>query len=298
MPPPTFPRHCPRMDVQIAEERILVLADRMGPSEAEGRAWARRVEAFGTMAKMAGFLARPKDDEFELAYKERRLQPFWRIACAATSVYERTRDYPISLPPEVQAVVVDGQPRPITAHRIVLQGYESCREETHRQVLVDGLTGQEDLRLGPYLDYAAAPTEPAHLADMAREGTVIVPPKVRASGLVRDAVARAIGKIEADKILEETVRLEAVDLYYRPVYAFRYRRAGKEAVLEVDALTGEVKTTGSTFEQHLGKVLEPKFLLDIGAEAANLFIPGATIAKIALVKGMELTERRRDAKPT
>ena len=87
---------------------------------------------------------------------------------------------------------------------------------------------------------------------------VVVPPTVKASGLVRDAVAKAIGKIDADKILEERVELEAVDLCYRPVYAFRYRRMGKEAVVEVDGLTGEVSTTGSTFEEHLGKILEPQ----------------------------------------
>jgi hypothetical protein len=39
--------------------------------------------------------------------------------------------------------------------------------------------------------------------------------------------------------------------------------------------------------------MDPKFLLDIGAEAANLFIPGATIAKIAIVKGLEYREQQR-----
>lgn len=284
------------MDVQIAEERILVLTDHFGPHEAEGRAWPKRMEAFGTMAKMAGFLARPKDEEFEVVYREKRLQPFWRIASHATCVYERGREYQIALAPEVQTVEIDGQARPIAAHKITLHGHESCREETRRQVLVDGLTGEENPRLGAYLDFTAAPADAEHLAALTADKIVVVPPQVRASGLVRDAVAKAIGIIEADKVLEETVRLEAVDLYYRPVYAFRYRRAGKEAVVEFDALTGEVTTAGSTFEQHLGKVLEPKFLLDIGAEAANVFIPGATVVKLAIVKGLELSEKRKGAK--
>ena len=121
---------------------------------------------------------------------------------------------------------------------------------------------------------------------------MLVPPQTRASMLVRDALSQAIGKIDADKVLEETVRLEAVDLYYRPVYAFRYKRQGKEAVVEFDALTGAIKAVGgSTFEQHLGKVMDPKFLLDVSAEAANLFIPGATVAKIVLVKGMEMRNK-------
>jgi hypothetical protein len=281
------------MEVEIAEERILVLSDRIGPDAAEGMAWAKRVEAFGALARMSGFLSRPKDDEFEVIYREKRLQPFWRITSFAVSRYERTRDYHIALSPEVRAVSVDGQPRPIDGHRILVTGHESCEEERRRETLVDGLTGKQDEGLSIFLDFPVAEADDQRLAVLAEQKVVVVPPKVRASGLVRDAVSQAIGRIEADKILEETVRLEAVDLYYRPVHAFRYRRGGKEAVVEVDTLTGAVSTAGSTFEQHLGKILEPKFLLDIGAEAANIFIPGATVAKLAIVKGMELRDRQK-----
>jgi hypothetical protein len=111
--------------------------------------------------------------------------------------------------------------------------------------------------------------------------------------VIRDVVAAAIGKINADKVLEELVRVEAVDLFYRPVYAFRYRRQNKEAIVEFDALTGETRTGGATFEQHLGKVLDPAFLLDVGAETLNFVFPGANLAKIVLVKGMELQKGRK-----
>jgi hypothetical protein len=279
------------MDVEIAEERVLVFADQLTEAEAEARAVAKRLEAFGAIARVAGFLARPKEDEFELVYREKRLQPFWRIASYAVSVYERSRDYSIALAPEVRAVSIDGQDRAIRGGGIVVTGQESCEEEMRRQALVDGLTGAEEPRLADYLDFAAAETDREPLAALAVAGVVIVPPTVRASGLIRDAVAKAIGKIDADKVLRELVRLEAVELYYRPIHAFRYRRANKEAVVEVDGLTGEVKTGGATFEQHLGKVLEPKFLLELGSEAANIFIPGANVARIAIVKGLELREK-------
>jgi hypothetical protein len=284
------------MEVEIAEERILVFPDRVSADVAEAMAWARRLEAFGAFARVAGFLARPKDDEFEVVYREKRLQPFWRIAACAFSRYERSRAYPIELAPEVKRVTIEGRERDIDGHRIALEGRETCEEETRRQMLIDGLTGVEADALAAYLDFAADDADAARLAALAQQKVVVVPPRMRASGLVRDAVARLIGKIEADTVLEEKVELQAVDLYYRPVYAFRYRRAGKEAVVEVDGLTGAVATTGSTFEQHLGKILEPRFLLDIGAEAANIFIPGATVAKLALVKGMELRDRRNAGK--
>jgi hypothetical protein len=284
------------MEVAIAEERILVFADRVGAEVAEAKAWGKRVEAFGTLARMSGLLARPRDEEFEVVYREKRLQPFWRIASHMICKYERSKTYSISLAPEVTRVVIDGQERAVAGHKTTVGGRESCEEESRRQVLVDGLSGAEVPGLAVYLDFDAAEADAARLATLAEQNTVVVPPQVKASGLVRDAVAKAIGKIDADLILEETVELEAVDLYYRPVYAFRYRRAGKEAVVEVDGLTGEASAAGTTFEQHLGKIMEPRFLLDIGAEAANLFIPGATVAKLAIVKGLELHGKHRAAK--
>ncbi|HWA64129.1 MAG TPA: hypothetical protein VG939_22360 [Caulobacteraceae bacterium] len=280
------------MHVELAEERILVLSDRVTMENAEARAWARRVEAFGTMAKLGGLLGKTRDDEYECVYRERRLQPFWRLSTHARFAYDRWRDYQIAVAPEVREVEVAGETKTVADRRITVSGLEHCAEEVKRDLFFDGLTGQPDPKLAVYLDFHATQATADTLAAAAKDGTVVVPPQVRASGLVRDAVADSILKVDADKVLEETVRLEAVDLVYRPVYAFRYRRQGKEAVVEFDALTGEVKTTGSTFEQHLGKILEPKFLLDVGAEAANLFIPGATIAKIVLVKGMEMRERR------
>ena len=60
------------------------------------------------------------------------------------------------------------------------------------------------------------------------------------------------------------MRLDAIDLFYRPVYALRYRWQQKEAVVEVDAVTGETQTGGTTFETYVGKLVDRDFLLDAG----------------------------------
>ncbi len=87
------------------------------------------------------------------------------------------------------------------------------------------------------------------------------------------------------------ISIEAIDLYYRPIYAFRYRWQGKEAVVEFDAVTGDVRTNGATFESYVGKIFDPRFLLDVGAEAAGMFIPGANLAKIVMIKGMQIAKK-------
>jgi len=110
------------MDVELAEERILVLADRFNLDHAEGRAWAKRTDAFGTVAKLGGLLNRAGSDDYECVYRERRLQPFWRLHSRTVAAYERTRSYGVPVAPEVRTVTVTGEakagPRAgVPAHR-------------------------------------------------------------------------------------------------------------------------------------------------------------------------------------
>lgn len=280
------------MNVELAEERMMVLADRFSMEQAEGRAWAKRLDAFGALAKVTGFLKQPKDEDFEITYRERRMQPFWRLIVRTRQAYERKRTYTVPVAGEVERVSICGQEQAVQGGKVTVEGLETCREDRSREVFYDGLTREQKPVLAEYLRHASAPADGESLQGLTSEGVVVVPSEARASMLVRELISTALGRIEADTVLEETVRVEAIDLYYRPVYAFRYRWQGKEAVVEVDAVSGEARVGGSTFEQYLGKAMDPKFLLDVGAEAANMFIPGANLAKMAIVKGIEMAAKR------
>jgi len=279
------------MNVELAEERVLVLPDPSSMEGAQTRAWARRVDAFGALARMSGLLGKPKDDEFELVYKERRLQPFWRLTATATYAYERTRAYTVKVAPEVQSVALGLETRPVSAGGFSISGLESCREETHKEFYYDGLSKAALTDMSVYVKFGGEVATPDELNDIAKAGTIVVPPEAKSSMIIREVVAAMLSKIDADRVLEETVRIESVDLYYRPVYAFRYRRQGKEAVVEYDALTGVAKPGGETFETYLGKILEPKFLFDVTVETANIFFPGATLARVIVNKSLEFKKR-------
>jgi hypothetical protein len=280
------------MDVKLAEERILVFNDQFSMDHAEGRAATRRIDAFGTMAKVAGFLSKPKESEFELIYKERRLQPFWHVSCSAVFVYERSREHVVHLEPEVREATIYGQDLIVTDRQITVPVVEHCREDFHRDLTFDALNGQQAADLAKRLPYDSLPSSQEELAEVAKEGTVVVPPQATSSVVVRQVLGGLMNRIEADKVLEETVAFEAIDLCYRPVYAFRYRRQNKEAVVEFDGLTGEVSTGGSTFETYLGKIMDTKFLLDAGVEAVDLLVPGANLVKVIVGKGVEMRKQR------
>lgn len=275
------------MEVEIAEERILRLTDRFSLDHAEGRAWSRRADAFGTGAKLGGLLNRATSEDYECIYRERRLQPFWRLHATTMAAYERTRSYTVQVAPSVRSVQIAGETVPVDQGRIVLSGVESCQDEASRGFIFDGLTRAEDPALSVYDSFPSSVADAETLAAEALSGTVVVPPDAKSSMLVRDVVSRAIGKIDADRVLEERVTVDVVDLVYRPVYAFRYRHAGKEAVIEFDGLTGSTHPDGATFEQYVGKILEPKFLLDVGVEAVNLFVPGTQLVRIVVEHGVK-----------
>jgi hypothetical protein len=284
------------MDVELAQERMLLLADRFSMDHAEGRAWTKRTDAFGTMAKIGSFLSRPKDEDFETVYRERRLQPFFHIACTATMTYERAKDYRVPVDPNVVQVEADGKTLSVDTGAFTISGTERCHDEIHRAAYYDGISGTADASAALYLGHSSSVIDAPALAQAAAEGAVIVPPQAKASMLVRDVLASSIERIEADRVIEEKLSLHRIDLYYRPVYAFRYRWQGKEAVVEFDGVTGETRVGGNTFEQFLGRAVDAEFLINAGVEAAGILIPGVRLAEIVISKGIKASKEKKAKK--
>jgi hypothetical protein len=284
------------MEIAVANERALLLKEQLPIEEAEGRAWSKKMDAFGTVVKVTKFFQQPKDDDFETAYKEHRYQPFWHVACTARYVYERTSQYSAAVTgSEVGTVTIDGTEYQVADGSITLTGLDHCREEAHQDVFAEGITGEKLPDLADYIKFPTTEIATEDLDSFAPEGTIVVPPQARASAIVREVLAEMIKNVQADRILEEQVEVERVDLYYRPVYAFQYRWLSKEkeAIMECDALTGKLQVGGKTFQQYLGKVLDAEFLFDVGVDAVDLLVPGGGIAIKVAKKGFDVARSRK-----
>lgn len=288
------------MDIALAKERALLLKEQLTMDQAEGRAWSKKVDAFGRMVKVASLLQRPKDDDFELIYKEHRYQPFWHIVCSARYIYERQREYPLTLSnPEVEVVTIDNREYYPTNGRIVLKGTEHCREEPRREVFTDAYTNQPDPDLAAYLQQPANEIPMSYMDELSGQGLIVVPPQARATAAVRDVLLGILKSVQADHILEDHVEVERVDLYYRPIYAFQYRWKSKEreAILEYDGVTGAMETDGRTYQQYIGKLLDLAFLFDVGAETIDLLVPGGGLAIKLARKGIDLARSQSTSQP-
>jgi hypothetical protein len=283
------------MEILLADERAWLLEAQISMDHAEGRAWGKKVDAFGRAIKLTSFLQRPKDEDFKLVYKEQRYQPFWHVVCSARYVYERRRDYPLTIgDPAVKAVTIQGAEYPVQNGLVTLTGLEHCREELRKDVFVDGLTNQVDAALVDYLTYPVTEIPADDLDEFAPEGVIVVPPLSRASAVVHEVLIGMIKSVQAERILEDSIEVEQIDLYYRPVFAFQYGWLSKEkeAVLEYDGVTGKWQSEGKTFQQYVGKIIDPDFLFDVGAETVDLLVPGGGLAIKLAKRGIEVARGR------
>lgn len=156
---------------------------------------------------------------------------------------------------------------------------EHCIQEEEEEVYIEGVGGKNSPDLSSYMSLDSDIVK-GTVEHVVSKDSIIVPPQARVSAIMRDALAKMIKGIQADTILEERVEISVVDLYYRPVYAFQFRwkSKNKDAILEIDGLTGNVSSGNRMFREYLGKILDTDFLFDVGADAAGIFIPGGSIA--------------------
>lgn len=118
-----------------------------------------------------------------------RPQPFWRLHSRSVATYERTRSYAVSVAPEVRSVVVAGETKAVQGREFQLTGLEFCREETEQETLFDGLTRAQNPALATYLQFQATPAIGRIEADRILEERVTVEPQVCCLGLCRCAAA-------------------------------------------------------------------------------------------------------------
>ena len=175
-----------------------------------------------------------------------------------------------------------------------MNALEHCELHVQKEALIDGFSGENQEGLKLYTDKPATEVPPDRLDGFFPADTIVVPPAARASAIVRDTLIGVIQSIKADKILEDRVEVLRVDLYYRPVFAFQYRWISKqkEVVIEYDAVTGKMAAGGKTFQQYVGKFLDPAFLFDVGLDTIDLFVPGGGLAVKLAKKGIEAAKKR------
>ncbi len=271
------------MEIILAAEHAFHLLPQVSFEVARDRVEQKKATLVAGM--VGALLTRPKPEEIQLIGLENRLEPFWHVALAARTVYDRTRTYTVTVTGnDVRTVSVLGQDLPVDPKAkggpaVVLNAVEHCLQEHHTQRSFDGLTGHK----GDFAKHlASAKTEIADLSQFAPPGVLVVAPQVKASALVRQLLGDMLKPPpNAQVILEEVVRVDVMDLNFRPVYAFEFELKGKKSVVEFDAVTGEINGGGKKWSaevQLLKDVLNNETVFDLTTETLNALVPGSSLA--------------------
>jgi hypothetical protein len=276
------------VDISLGEPRIFGLEPRFPLEELRRRAEDKKTGALGS--GLGGLLQRPKAEDVLLVASQRRVEPVWHVACTAHYVYDRTRLYSVpASADDVRSVTLLGSEFPAIPSgkgpaAFAVEALEHCTQDIRDELFVDGVSGAT-LANGPAL-VAGARTEVADPTALAADETLVIAPEQRASAIVRQLLSRLLKPLQADTVFEESLAVEALELYYRPVWAFEFHLPAKDrrGVVEVDALTGDTRTAGALQVRQLTRMVSRDALFDIGADTVGLIVPGGSIAvKLARV---------------
>jgi hypothetical protein len=270
------------MDIQLAEQKIFALSEKITVEKARLRAMDKRTTLFTSGVNV--LIQRVKPEEVELLAMQRRWEPFWNVVCTTHLVYDRTRKFNVPVTgPEVQSITLQETDYPVVNRSITLAAVEHCREENRQQMFFEGVSGEAQDLANLMSDDRTEVTDLAEFA--ARDHAIVVPPEIRASFVMRQALQVMLKPVQADVIFEEVVTVEAIDLYYRPIFAFEFRWKPKDktAVAEFDGVTGDMRNAKS-LRQQMNIPISRDALFDIGADTIGMLVPGGNIAvKLAKV---------------
>lgn len=264
------------MDINLGDEKIIELQAAFTPEQVQERALAKRIDAFGQMAKL---LSRPKPEEIEITTTQKRLEPFWYASATARYVYERRATYRVPVSAEAQTIIVNGNEYAVSsdkARTFALDVNERCVEELKQEIFVDAASGK-DIKFEKYLSF---PQNVVIDVAALQAGALVVAPETKSSFVVRKLASLLMKTFQADKVLEEKIDVAQVTLFYRPVFAVEYvwKTKDKKQVIEFDGLTGDAKAESGEIKKKVVNVLENDALFDIGADAIGTVFPGVNVA--------------------
>ena len=275
------------MEISLAQERAYYFVPQMSLEIARDRIEKKKTSLvagmFGTL------ISRPSPTDIQEISVENRLEPYWMVAIASRTAYDRQQIYSIPIKgEEVREVTVLGEKLIIGSKSnptLTLNAIEHCVEENRATRYFDGLSGHKT----DYSRYQSfAKTEVTDLTSFAPSGMLVVPPQMRATAIVRQVLGEVIQPVTKAQIIhEERVDVEAIELNFRPVYAFEYEWAskGKRVIVEFDALLGDMRSGGKKWSDQIKGILTRDLFFDVTADAVGMIVPGGSIA-VKLVKAV------------
>jgi hypothetical protein len=288
------------MDVHLGATHIYALNPALDFATAQQQATDKRLNVVA--GGLGAVFSRPKPEEVDLTYSETRYEAFWHLVCTVRYVFERKKDFSVAVAGnEVRKVTLLGQefevaaPTPAqggggflqqigvggAARSFTLSGVEYCVDENRQERFLDAATGQILQAAAEYVKKDKS--EIVDLALLTSGDNIVVSPQQSASKIAKALLATMVKQIQADKILQDDVEINTLDLYFRPIYAFEFtwKTKSKTGIAEFDAATGNM-LAGKVARGKADKPITKEELFDINNETVTSLVP-TTAGNVKLV---------------
>ena len=274
-------------NIHIDGEKLLVLEDVLGMEKAKALAQEQKIKAFGLLA---GLLNRPKSEDIDIVYEEKRFDAFWHIIGNSKFEYKRRKTYRVPVESMVKDVEILQTNFNIGAHTsFEIEGIEHCHEQYREELIVNAQTGEN----GDFSRYLARPSHQVSSTDeITQDGTPIVALEAKPIFLIRKVVNSLIKPFQADHILDEQIGITELALYFIPIYTFEFhwKTKDKRMTISYDGTTGELRPQANKIADRLRKSFTNDEIFEFGKEVAN-FVPGGGLAMMVGKKAIELTKK-------
>ena len=282
------------MDISLAEEHAYYFVPQISLDDARERLEKKKTALVAGM--FGNLISRPNPAEIQIVSVENRLEPYWMVSASSRTAYDRQQVYTVPVKgEEVREVTVLEQRVKLNSKStpsFTLNGVEHCVEENQMTRFFNGISGQKS-DMSRYESFTK--NEITDLDHFAPEGTLVVPPQMKATAIVRQVLGEIIQPVtRAQVIHEERVDIQSIELDFHPVYAFEYEWAskGKRVVVEFDALLGDSRSGGKKWSDQIKGIITHDLFFDVTADAVGLLVPGGGIA-VKLVKAVVVDRNKK-----
>jgi len=276
-------------EILIQNERLLLIDDTLGWDKARQVAADYKVKAMGMFSQL---LFRPKPDDIQIIYEEKRYQSFWHIIGTLFLDYKRKIRHKVPVETMVKTITIDGREYSVNQsdHTFTIEGVEHCQESQREELLVDAQTEQPG-DFDKYLKFSSRQIENTDI--LTQDGAQVAYLQAKASFLIRQVLNKLVRPYKADEILEERIAIEELNLYFYPLYTFEYHWTNKDkkALVEFDGVTGEVRK-GKKISDALLHSFSYDEMFDFAKEIAG-FVPGGGLAMMTGRKAYQIVKKTK-----
>lgn len=276
--------------IRVEDEKILVIDDLLGWDKARLMSVDHKIKAFTGLSSL---LFKPKANEIDVVYEEKRYEGFWHLRGMSRFDYWRSKKYQLPVSSEVKELKIDQNVYPVSGDLITLKSYDHCVEEFRKEVMVNIQTNKES-DFSDMLRYGCR--EIQNTDQLLTDGAKIVQIEARSSTLVRELLAALSKPITADEIIEESITVNELNLFFYPLYVFEFNWRGKDkkALMSINGATGHISYKANKITDSLKNSISAEDIFELGKEIAAEIIPGGGIAMTLGRKAVEMVAKKKN----